>query len=95
VNDPASRYDSVPTYRRATPDGGEQRLRTPRLPDAPEVDQHHRVVAGERLDHLAARFLGDPYAWWQVADAHPGVEVDDLDRPGRRLGVPRARRRRA
>ena len=44
---------------------------------------------GERLDHVAARHLDDPYAWWRFADAQPGVDVDDLDRTGHWLPLPR------
>jgi hypothetical protein len=47
------------------------------------------VQVGERLDHVAARHLDDPYAWWRFADAQPGVDVDDLDRPGHWLPLPR------
>jgi hypothetical protein len=89
VADPASRYDALPTYRRALPGAPDQLLREPRLPTAPAVEGRHRVQVGERLDHVAARHLDDPYAWWRFADAQPGVDVDDLDRPGHWLPLPR------
>ena len=36
----------------------------------------HTVVAGDRLDNIAARYLGDPEGFWQVCDAN------DVLRPG-------------
>lgn len=89
MTDPASRYDALPTYRRTVPGEPDRLLRQPRLPTEPPVVGRHRVHVGERLDHLAARYLDDPYAWWRFADAGPGVEIDDLDAPGRWLPLPR------
>jgi nucleoid-associated protein YgaU len=31
-------------------------------------DQHVTVVAGDRLDNLAAKYLGNPEYWWVIAD---------------------------
>jgi nucleoid-associated protein YgaU len=31
------------------------------------------VVAGDRIDQIAYRFLGDPSYWWLIADANPEV----------------------
>lgn len=95
MNDPASRYERLPTWERVTPDGDAQLLRQPRLPPATETDRRIRVGAGQRLDHLAGRYLGDPYAWWRIADAHPGIEIDELDTPDRWLGLPGRGRPRA
>ena len=86
--DPSSRHAGLATYRRAVGDLGEVELLVPRLPGTPATSGHHRVVAGERLDLLAARFLDDPYAWWRFADADPTVAVDALDRAGHELRLP-------
>jgi len=31
--------------------------------------QEHAVTEGERLDHIAAKYLGDPEQFWQLCDA--------------------------
>ncbi|WP_298460937.1 hypothetical protein [uncultured Cellulomonas sp.] len=89
MTDPAGRYDALPTWSRGVPDGPPVQLRQPRIVPTPATGGRVEVRAGERLDHLAARVLADPYAWWQLADANPGVGVDDLDRAGRLLRLPR------
>jgi nucleoid-associated protein YgaU len=38
----------------------------------------HTVVAGDRLDNLAARYLGDPELWWRIADGTVAPHLDDL-----------------
>lgn len=53
----------------------------------------HTVVAGDRLDLLAARYLGDPTQFWRLCDASGVLDPDELERPGAtvhvRLEVPR------
>lgn len=43
-----------------------------------QVVQQHTVVAGERLDHIAARFLGDPTLFWRLCDANNAMRPDEL-----------------
>ncbi|HZI98164.1 MAG TPA: hypothetical protein VFD41_11645 [Actinomycetales bacterium] len=88
MTDPAGRYDALPTWARQVPDGPAERLRHPRIVATPPTEGRVEVQAGERLDHLAARLFSDPYAWWHVADANPGLPVDDLDQAGRLLRLP-------
>ena len=46
----------------------------------------HSVVDGDRLDNLAARYLGDPELWWRIADANLAAHPDELTATvGRRL----------
>ena len=40
--------------------------------------QEHRVTAGERLDHLANTYLGDPEQYWRLCDANDTVRPDAL-----------------
>ena len=48
----------------------------------------HTVVAGERLDHIAARYLGDPEAFWRICDANRAVRPQDLtDTIGRTIVI--------
>jgi hypothetical protein len=41
----------------------------------------HVVTANDRLDLVTARYLGDPTAFWWVADANPGLDPDALVAP--------------
>lgn len=40
------------------------------LPDA-EGALLHTVEEGDRLDHLAHRYFGQPRSWWHIVDANP------------------------
>ena len=42
------------------------------LPDTSQFQalQQHVVIQGERLDNIAAQFLGDPALFWRLADAN-------------------------
>lgn len=51
--------------------------------------QHYSVVLGDRLDNLAARFLGDPTLFWMIADANGAMDADSLTAvPGRVILIP-------
>lgn len=55
------------------------------LPTLAEVT----VTEGDRLDRIAARTLGDPEAFWLIADANDAMHPASLTAvPGRRLRVP-------
>lgn len=63
-----SRYAAQPTYATTTPDG--RRVTAVAIP-APRSEVpagQHRQHAGDRLDLLAARYLGDPTAFWRLCD---------------------------
>lgn len=83
------RYDAVEKAEVEVPDGAGGRrtvryLRRRRLPDPRDVRPLalHRVDAADRLDLVAARYLGDPLAAWQVADANVALDPDELTAPG-------------
>ncbi|MGH9497266.1 MAG: LysM domain-containing protein [Candidatus Sulfotelmatobacter sp.] len=40
--------------------------------------QNHTVTQGERLDNIAAQFLGDPELFWRIADANGAMRPEDL-----------------
>jgi hypothetical protein len=47
------------------------------------------VTQGDRLDSVAARTLGDPLAFWRIADANDAVDPFELTAvPGRTLRIP-------
>jgi hypothetical protein len=51
--------------------------------------QNYSVVASDRLDNLAARFLGDPILFWMIADANGAEDADALTaEPGRVILIP-------
>jgi hypothetical protein len=38
----------------------------------------HTVIQGDRLDNLAAQYLGDPELFWRLCDANAAVNPDEL-----------------
>lgn len=89
--DPSSRYATLEILTRKGPDGREIRYVSRRfLPGAAQgtVVREHVVTEGERLDHLSARYLGDPELFWQLADVNNALRADELtEETGRRLIV--------
>jgi len=50
--------------------------------------QEHFVSQGERLDNIAAQYLGDPEAFWRLCDANNAMRPDELTETlGRRLRI--------
>ncbi|QTF92396.1 hypothetical protein [Halomonas sp. BM-2019] len=89
--DPGSRYATLETLITKGPDGREIRYVARRfLPPAGSgtVIREHIVTEGEQLDHLAARYLGDPELFWQLADVNNAMRAEALvEEVGRRLIV--------
>ena len=51
--------------------------------------QNYSVVAGDRLDNLAARFVGDPILFWMIAEANAAMDASELTaEPGRSILIP-------
>jgi hypothetical protein len=51
------------------------------VPDLPELGFHRRRE-GQRLDHLAAHYLGDPAGFWRIAEANGAMTAEAaLERP--------------
>src|SRR6185369_3596045 len=40
--------------------------------------RYHTVVEGDRLDNLAARYIGDPEQFWRICDANRALRQDEL-----------------
>jgi len=81
------RYDDVPVVETTVPgpDGPRpvRHLGRRTLPDPGglRVLAWHRVAADDRLDLVAARHLGDPTAFWRIADANAALDPDALVGP--------------
>ena len=81
----SGRYDGVEVATTTAPDGAQgvrevRYLRRRELPDPRALTTLalHRVTAGDRLDLIAARYLGEPTATWQIADANAALDPDQL-----------------
>lgn len=89
--DPSSRYYHLGTAEHVTPGGDRLVYKRRRfLPQrAPQPSDRWVVVgAGDRLDTIAARMLGDPLQFWRIADASGAMDPFELSEPGRVLDVP-------
>lgn len=88
---PTSRYNGLPTTTIERADGTRiVYVRRRFVPPAErfELLLEHTVAEGERLDHLAARYLGDPEQYWRIADANAAMQPDDLAaKPGERVRI--------
>ena len=86
---PQSRYHVVPTTTIIGPDGRTIVYLRRRFVPPPEsfvAVQEHTVVQGDRLDNIAARYLGDPELFWRLCDANVAVRPTELtDTIGRRI----------
>jgi hypothetical protein len=75
---PGSRYANLVPYQLRLPGGTVvQVTRTP-LPGPPAVLGYHRRTQGQRLDHIAARYLSDATAFWRLCDVNDVVVPDAL-----------------
>lgn len=91
---PGSRYATLPTATMTVsmPDGSEREVVYVRRRLLPRLDAHtpvaeHVVQPGERLDHLAARYAGDPTSFWRICDANDVTAPAELEVPGRRVRI--------
>jgi hypothetical protein len=83
-----SRYAHTDVAEASVPDGngGYRQVRYLRRRVLPEADAVvpialHTVDATDRLDLISARYLTDPTAFWQIADANAALDPDALAGP--------------
>jgi hypothetical protein len=92
--DPTSRYAAVEDAT-LTVDGRLLRYKRRRFVPPPTGNTvvEHPVAPGDRLDLLAARYLGDPTQFWKLCDATGVLDPAELEQPGAtvqvRLELPR------
>ncbi len=85
---PTSRYAKAGTYSVTGPDGTPVLVtRIPRPLESP-LAGYHRRHEGQRLDLIAAHYLSDATAFWQLCDANDAVVPDALS-VAELVGVPR------
>lgn len=89
VFDPKSRYVQPPVEPYEVTDRrGRRRMALP-MPEPraePSVGQY-LPKQGQRLDHLAAALLLDPYGYWRIAEAN-GALLPDALAEAERLRIP-------
>jgi hypothetical protein len=95
---PTSRYHDVETVKMTVRDSrGEPRIvsykRRRFVPSGATITTlvEHTVAQGDRLDNLAARYVGDPEQFWRICDDNNVVRPEELtEEIGRtiKIGLP-------
>jgi hypothetical protein len=78
---PNSRYAGIDTGTFTTTKGNNivyVRRRFVPPPEGFALLQEYAVVQGDRLDNLAAKFVGDPEQFWQICDANAAMRPEEL-----------------
>lgn len=76
-----SRYQGIATATLTIPDGQVVTYVLRRFIAPPgqfRLLQEHTVVQGDRLDNIAAKYLGDPEQFWRIADANGAMRPEEL-----------------
>ncbi|WP_266168813.1 LysM peptidoglycan-binding domain-containing protein [Dyella subtropica] len=91
---PSSRYQGSANLPWTLPDGTEVMYLARRILPRSSIYQalqSYVVVEGDRLDNLAARFLGDPLLFWMICDANNASDPDALTaQVGRSILIPQS-----
>lgn len=89
--DPGSRYFSIENAELQLPDGRVVRyVRRRFIPQPSQFDTltEHSIIKGDRIDNLAAQYLGDPEQYWRICDANVAIHPADLTATaGRRIRI--------
>jgi hypothetical protein len=78
---PTSRYHGLETTTMETREGKTIVYLRRRFVPPPErfaLLKEHTVTEGDRLDNMAAHYLGDPEQFWRIADANGVMWPDEL-----------------
>ena len=91
---PSSRYYGAGVKYFTRPDGVQVAYLQRRIIPQPGIYtslQNYVVVDGDRLDNLAAKYLGDPLLYWTICDANGATDPDELTaQVGRSIQIPLA-----
>ena len=86
-----SRYYFTKTNKLELPDGREIIYLQRRFIPPPErfaLLFEHTVTDDERVDNIAAQFLGDPEQFWRICDANVAIDPEELtEKTGRKLRI--------
>ncbi|MCD6030884.1 MAG: hypothetical protein K0S78_3058 [Thermomicrobiales bacterium] len=80
--EPTSRYHGIETVKMTAGEGARvisyKRRRI--IPSGATVTilVEHIVTQGDRLDNLAARYVGDPEQFWRICDANDVLRPEEL-----------------
>jgi len=85
-----SRYTNVPDATITAENGRVIRYKSTRFIPVTTAQSGHRVLAGERLDHIAWIYYNDAERFWRICDANQALWPPDLLSPGRVIAVPPA-----
>jgi len=83
-----SRYAKVPQATLTDASGRVVRFTTSRFINDPPAVVGHRVLGGERLDHIAWQHFRDAERFWRIADANRALWPNDLLEEGAIVRVP-------
>lgn len=78
---PGSRYHGLPVKAHTLPDGRIVPYVARRFIPPPErfaLLALHTVMEGDRIDNLAAQYLGDATQYWRIADANAAMRPETL-----------------
>jgi hypothetical protein len=78
---PTSRYYGLATTSLTSADGRTVNyLRRRFVPQSSRFAllKQHVVAQGDRLDNLAARYIGDPEQYWRLCDGNNAIRPDEL-----------------
>jgi hypothetical protein len=86
-----SRYNGVPISGYTSPSGQPVAFVSRRvLPQPGSLSTLQVITVGnsDRLDRLAAQYLGDPLVYWRICDANGALRPDELtETPGQQLRI--------
>jgi nucleoid-associated protein YgaU len=90
---PDSRYYGFGTLTYTAPNGQSITYLARRIVPQPGAQNYatvaqHTVKQGDRLDLIAANYLGDPLVFWIICDANGAIRPDSLvETPGQILNI--------
>ena len=88
-----SRYYGFGTLTYTAPGGQNITYLQPRTVPQPGASNYatiaqHTIVSGDRLDLIAAKYLGDPIIFWLICDANGAIKPDSLiETPGQTINI--------
>lgn len=75
---PGSRYETTRTYTTKTRSGRTVTALAERVLEPRNLAGYHLRMQGQRLDHIAARYLSDATRFWELCDSAGAISPDAL-----------------